>query len=350
MFLGPEVVSCMRVRTPFAPFALASLLAVSPQLRADGCTTQAVMSAATRISLATAAQTFSQKVGASDVDGIRSLTIPQYAQNFEGIRSAINTAAPHLKGAAFVVESVWLLDATGLKPAADGTLQDGQFFCSLNHSAQQVSFLIPSLPAGRYAFAVVDANNVASPWQLAFILQEVAGSWRLAGFFPRATTAGGHDGLWYWQAARDFAAKKQPWNAWIYYQQAVTLLRPVSFMSSSHLDALNEEMSRAAPPALSQGLSADMPLVLRTATGADLRITALGTDDSLNTSPVDLALHFKAEPLNDTAAARARNRAAALALLAAYPELRPNFHGVWVFAEVPGQPPFPSEEPMAGLH
>jgi hypothetical protein len=321
-------------------------------LRADGCTTQSAMPVTVRDGIASAALGLAQKVESAAVAQIRAQTIPQYATDFGGIESGIHTASPHLAGAKFSVESVWLLDASNLKASADGTPQDGQFFCTLNHSASQVSFLIPSLPAGRYAFALVDSIS-AAPWQMAFILQEIAGAWRLAGFFPRATTAGGHDGLWYWHAARDFAAKKQPMNAWVYFQQASALLRPVSFFSSTHLDQLNDEMTKAAPSALSQGISNDMPLALKGPNGADIRITSIGTDDSLATQPVDLAIHFKVEAALDATAGRARNREAALAFVHTYPEVRGAFHGVWILADATGQAgnsaPFASEEPMANL-
>ena len=37
------------------------------------------------------------------------------------------------------------------------------------------------------------------------------------------------------------------------------------------------------------------------------------------------------------------------ALLAAYPEMRKPFHGVWVYAESPGQKPFATEQAMADV-
>ena len=338
-------------RTPILLF-LILFASTARSLRADGCTTQSALPVTVRDGIASAALGLTQKIEASAIAQIRAQTIPQYATDFGGIESAVRTASPHLAGAKFSVESVWLLDASNLKPSADGTLQDGQFFCTLNRSAAQVSFLIPALPAGRYAFALVDAAS-ASPWQMAFILQEVAGAWRLAGFFPRATTAAGHDGLWYWRAAREFAGKKQSMNAWIYFQQASVLLRPVSFFSSNHLDQLNDEMAKAAPSALSQGISNDAPLALKGANGTDIRITSIGTDDSLGTQPVDLALHFKVDAALDATAGRARNRETAMAFLRAYPEVRDTFHGVWVFADVVNQTgnvaPFASEEPMSNL-
>ncbi len=46
---------------------------------------------------------------------------------------------------------------------------------------------------------------------------------------------------------------------------------------------------------------------------------------------------MKVDTLGDTAAERARSVAAMSALLAAYPELRKSFHGVWIFVDAPGQ-------------
>jgi len=337
-------------RSALASFVVVLLIAAAPRLRADGCTTQSELAVPVRDGIASAALGLAQKVQNGAMQQVRAQTIPQYANDFSGIETAVNTASPHLLGLQLSVESVWLLDATNLKAAADGTAQDGQFFCTLNRSAAQVNFLIPSLPAGRYAFALVDAPSTnGAGWQLAFVLQEIAGAWRLAGFFPRATAAAGHDGLWYWRGAREFVAKKEAMNSWIYFQQAATLLRPVSFLSSNHLDRLNDETSRAAPSALSQGISNEAPLALRGVNGSDVRITAIGTDDSLKTQPIDLALHFKAEGVLEPTQARARNREVAAAFVKAYPEVASVFHGVWVFAEVPNAAPFGSEHPMSNL-
>ena len=54
--------------------------------------------------------------------------------------------------------------------------------------------------------------------------------------------------------------------------------------------------------------------------------------------------------MGDAAAARKRKLDAMSALLAAYPELRKAFHGVWVFAEAPGQNPFATEQAMGEIH
>ena len=171
----------------------------------------------------------------------------------------------------------------------------------------------------------------------------------LAGFYPKALTAAGHDGLWYWTQARQMVKDKQPWNAWLYYQAAQTLLQPADFVMSTHLDKLRTEAATAAPPALSDGINLDAPLVVKSVGGTEYHFTGLAMDDSLAESSPDIAVHLRVDPLADQVAARKRNTDAAIALLAAYPELRKPFHGIRVYAEAPGQNPFTTEQPMSEI-
>ena len=172
----------------------------------------------------------------------------------------------------------------------------------------------------------------------------------MAGFYPKPLSAAGHDGLWYWTQARTLNAQKERWNAWLYYQQAESLLRPVNFVQSSHLEKLQAEASASAPPALSEGVSAEAPLVVKGANGAEYHFTSLGVDDSLEKDKIDVTAHLKVDQIGDPVTARKRNSDAMAALLAAYPEMRKSFHGVWIFAEVPGQNPFVTEQAMSEIH
>ena len=333
---------------PFLPLLLAVF---SMPLLAEPCITQSAMQPASRDSLVQAGNTLASMTAGNDADGIRAQTMPQYAQDFGGIRDVIRNAAPHLQGASFVPDTVWILDATSAKPGPDGSPQDVQFFCTLNRTAGETSFLIPALPAGRYGLVVMNTVGTAEPWQVAMLLrQSAAGTWQLGGLFPRATAAGGHDGLWYWRAARDFAAKKQVWNAFVYYTEAEQLLRPVTFVSSSHLELLQGERGKAAPPALSTGIGPAQQLVVA-AKGPEVRVTSLGAENSPGrTGGIDLLAHIAATDASaDPVAARARNAAAAKAIIAAYPELRGAFQGVWIVADLPGGATYISEEPMSSL-
>ncbi len=337
------------MRTLLAVLSMSLVLPVSAA--AETCVTQSQMQPAEREALVRAGMTFATLTAAGNTEGVRAQTMPQFAQDFGGIQDAIRGAAPHLKGATFTPASVWILDASTAKAGPDGTPQDAQFFCRLNGGAAETSFLIPALPAGRYALVVLDATGVPESWQVAMLLRQGApGTWQMGGLFPRATATDGHDGLWYWRTAREYAAKKQAWNAWVYYTEAEQLLRPVTFVSSSHLELLEGERSRSAPAALSAGIGTSQPLVIA-AKGAEVRVTSLGAEKSPNPAGgIDLLAHVTADQvLPDPAASRARNAAAARAILAAYPELRAAFKGVWIVAELPGGGTYISEEPMSTL-
>jgi hypothetical protein len=373
-----------------AAAAVVSLVGVC-QLRAESCTTQSQMKPAERDAIAASARALAALVQTGDAAGLREQTVPEYAKDFSGMASLVASTAPHLKGASLTVEQLYLLDATNLKTLADGTNQDAQFFCSLNKSPAEANFLIPSLPPGRYAFVMVAGEGTKAPWRLSLLLrQSAAGSaapaskdagWQLAGLYPKPLTAAGHDGLWYWTHARDLAKQRQLWAAYLYYQQAEALLQPAGFVTSTHFDTLHTEAAAATPPALSAGISPDVPLVVKGAGGAEFRFTALTTDDSLGADQLDVLVHLAPDPPLDAPGAGAaakpepkaeskaeskpevksakpaaplspteRNNAAMAALIAAYPELRGLFHGVWVFADLADGKQFITEQPMANIH
>jgi hypothetical protein len=316
---------------------------------AEVCTTQSQMTPADRDALAATGRSLATKVQADDVKGLQAATVAEYAKDFSGIGDVVGATAAKLKGGTIAVEQVYLLDGTQLKKNADGSAPDAQFFCSLNKSVAEVDFLIPGLLPGRYGFVMVNVESTA-PWQLSFLLRQDQGRWAMAGFYPKALTAAGHDGLWYWTQARAMVARKEHWNAWLYYQQAQSLLQPTGFVQSSHLEKLKSEQAAAAPPALSDGINPSAPLVVKGANGTEYRFIGLGVDDSLGASKIDVVAHLKVDSAADPAVAKKRNADAASALVAAYPELRKAFHGVWIFAETSGQNPYATEEAMGEIH
>ncbi|GAA3766503.1 hypothetical protein GCM10022270_28260 [Terriglobus aquaticus] len=324
------------------------LLGTAANVWAQQCTTQARMQPADRTALVQSATAIASEIQANQVDAVRQGTVPEIAQNFGGIANAIATVSPHLTGATFTPSTVWILDARG--SAGSTKPVDTQFFCNLNGGSQSAVFTFQALPPGRYGLVILDAPKAQPPYGLALLLrEESAGTWKLGGFFPRPTTAAGHDGVWYWKTARADAQRRQSWNAWLNYSEAERLLRPAAFVSSSHLDQLEEEQSKAAPTALSGGIGPSTPLVIKAKDGTEYRVTALAPDDTLGKERIDVAMHFVAEPIADPAAARARNQRAAEALLSAYPELRESVHGVWIYAEPENGAPFASEEPVSNL-
>jgi hypothetical protein len=329
---------------------LAAEMLMAAVASAEVCTTQSQMTAADRDALAAAARGLAAKVQTNDVSGLQAGTSAEYAKDFSGIGPVVGSTAAKVKGGTPVVEQVYLLDGTQLKRGADGSLPEAQFFCSLNKSMAEADFVISGLAPGRYGFVMVDVADVSSPWRLSFLLRQDQGQWAMAGFYPKPQTAAGHDGLWYWTQARTMTAQKERWNAWLYYQQAESLLRPVNFIQSTHLEKLKTEASAAAPPALSEGVSAEAPLVVKGPNGVEYHFTALGVDDSLAKEKIDIMAHLKVDQIGDPVAARKRNSDAMVALLTAYPEMRKPFHGVWIVADVPGQNPFATEQAMSEIH
>ncbi len=329
---------------------LATGLFVAAVASAEVCTTQSQMTATDRDALVTAARGLAEKVLANDVAGLQAATATEYAKDFSGIGPVVGSTSAKVKGGTPIVEQVYLLEGSQLKRGADGALPDAQFFCSLNKSVVEADFLIQGLAPGRYGFVMVDVRDLGSPWRLSFLLHQDAGRWGMAGFYPKPLSAAGHDGLWYWTQARSMTAQKEHWNAWLYYLQAQNLLVPVNFIQSTHLEKLKTEASAVAPPALSEGVSAEAPLVVKGPDGVEYHFIGLGVDDSLEKDKIDIMAHLKVDQLGDPVAARKRNTDAMVALLTAYPEMRKSFHGVWIVTQVPGQNPFATEQPMSEIH
>lgn len=323
-------------------------LAVSARA-AEVCTTQSQMKPGERESLAAAALTLTKAIQADDQAALKSKTIAEYQKDFTGVANVVSATAPMVRGAQPQVEQVYLLDASTLAKGANGANPDASFFCSLNQSQATAEFSIPQLPPGRYAFAMVRMEE-AAPWRLSFLMRQDDGKWDLAGLYPKALTAAGHDGVWYWKQARAFAAEKEQWNSWLYMQQAQTLLLPASFVSSTHLDKLQSELTADAPPAVASGLSTDAPLVVKGNDGAEYRFTSVSVDDSLGKDKVDVSAHLKVDAVGDPASARKRNVDAMTALVTAHPEFKQAFHGVWIFAEAPGASPYATELAMTEIH
>jgi hypothetical protein len=331
--------------------ALLAMAILAPgAVRAEVCMTQSQMTPADRDGLANAGRGLAVMVQSNDVAGLRTATVSEYAKDFSGIGNVVGGVAPKLKDGTIVVEQVYLLDGTLLKRGTDGSLPDAQFFCTLNKSMREADFLIPGLVPGKYGFVMLTVESATSPWRLSFLLRQDEGKWEMAGFYPRPMWAAGHDGLWYWREARAMAARDEHWNAWLYYQQADALLRPANFVQSTHLEKLKSEETAAAPPAASDGVSADAPLVVKGADGTEYRFTALGVDDSLGKDKIDVTARLKVDQPGDAAMAKKRNADAMSALVGAYPELRKAFHGVWILAETAGQTPFATEDAMADIH
>jgi hypothetical protein len=336
---------CGRLERRLAGAALAAAAIFAPCGHAEVCTTQAKMQPALRDGLADAAQALAAAVQANDTAKVRAATVAEYAKDFSGSEFLIRSTSSKIAGETLAVTSIYGLDATA-RPAGAGA--DAEFTCPLSGTTLEADFSIPALPPGNYGFAMVEATGGPQPWLLSFLLRQDGGAWKMAGFYPHARTAAGHDGKWYWTEAREATKAKQPWAAWLLYGEAYSLLRPANFLDSSHLDKLMGEQHNAAPPELSSGISKETPLVVKGLNGDEFHFTDLNTDRSDDGTRVNVVLHMRADTA-DAVAERVRNEAAAAAFVKAHPEVRKDFQGVWVYAETDGQSPFITQKKMTEI-
>ena len=206
---------------------------------------------------------------------------------------------------------------------------------------------IPQLPPGSYALTILHATGVESPQSLTFILARYSAAstqWKLAGAFIHPLLSAGHDGVWFWTQAREFAKKGQHWNAYFYYQTAISLLTPVYFLSSPNLDKLLKEQTAIAPSGLPTNTQ---PMLISGSGGQGFEVQDLHTDSSLG--GLDLVIGYGAKDVSDPVASRTWNVELMKAMLAQHPELREGFHGLWAFANAPNERPFANELPMAQI-
>jgi hypothetical protein len=330
----------LRARShPRFAFVITLLTLLAPgRIFAVSCTTQAQMAEADRANLVQAAKTLAAAVQSGNAAAVQALTIPKVKAQFDSIASTIEQTAPLLAGATVTIDALYGLDASDLK----SSVEDTQFFCGVPGSPLHVDFTIPQLPQGKYALVVVHATGVRQPQQMAFLLQK-NGDWQMAGFFVKPLLIAGHDSLWYWTRARAFDQKNQKWNAYFYYTTSAYLASPVDFLTSTNLEKLIQETGNARP----DGLPGAQPMVVAEG-NQTYSINDLHTDGSLG--GLDLVIRYAAPSVGDPVATRARNLEVMKATLAAHPELREGFHGLWVFAEAPPERPFGNELAMSDIH
>jgi hypothetical protein len=300
------------------------------------------MTEAQRSSLAASAKSLAALAQAGNTAALKTMTIPSVAERFDAIAAAVEAASPLIDRATLTVDSLYLLDSTDLKATEDET----QFFCG-GAESHEVVFTIPRIPPGSYALTVLHATGVDSPQSITFILARdspQAAQWKLAGAFLHPLTSAGHDGVWYWSQAREFAKKKQNWNAYFYYQTAASLLAPVYFLSSPNLDKLLKEQAAVAPPGLP---TSTQPMQVAGGAGEAFEIQDMHTDSSLG--GLDLVIEYAAKDVSDPVASRTRNVELMKAMLAQHPELREGFHGLWAYANAPNQQPFANELAMGQI-
>lgn len=304
---------------------------------AVSCTMQSQMKPADRSVYEQAARSLGSDIQAANVAAVRADTVAPVAAQFDSLANTIQQVSPKIQKATLTVDALYNLNAQDLGAGAE----QADFFCGQSGS-RVIAVTIPRLPPGNYVGAVLHATGVEQPQQLSLILQnDPAGSanWKLAGLFVRPLTVNGHDGVWFWTQAREFATKKQNWNAYFYYQQAAFLLNPADFFSSPNLEKLQKEMQTVKPAELPGQNSLTVNVG-----GQSLEITRLRTENFQG--GLDLVVDYKAKGVSDPVATRTQIVELMKAILAQHSELRTGFHGLWVYAYNNSGQPFAIELPM----
>ncbi len=297
--------------------SFAALLAITPTASGQSCFNGPDLDAVTRNAIESAARQYLDMSVHGDVAGLKAHAIAAIAADFSSIEQAVVTNKESLGAGQPTITGTYLLDASQAK----ATLPRADFYCGIYNSPDRIGFFIPNLPPGSYAIVMQRVNGKDSV-TLTLIMQEIAGTWKLAGYYPHLDSIGSQEGQWYLTKAREFKAKGQLYNAWFYYLTAWDLMAPVSFMSTPQLDKISDEMQLSRPNDLpSSGAPTNLTAGSRVFKVAE--ITPLPVGDHL-----DLRVRYVTPDAADSALAFQDNLAVTKAMLTKYPELRDAFDAI----------------------
>jgi hypothetical protein len=310
------------------------LLLSASSLFAETCLTAGEMENATRTALTAAGQRDFALVANGDAASLRQGAIPSLAADFSGIEATVKDNQPALAGSKGTLRPPILLEANGTAPVAHA-----EFFCGVFGSNGQTSdssvFYLNDLAPGKYGVVILDASSAKGPYTVSFVLQQEGSDWRLGGLYIKAGQSAGHDSAWFIARAKDFQAKGQTHNAWLYYVVARSLISPLPFMSTAATDKLYDDSQKLQPADFPDGgKTADLSGISANSGGsATYKLTALFPEVVGN--DLDLIVKYQAADISNTNQTYQSNVAVMKALLARYPELRDAFSAVVARAEGP---------------
>jgi hypothetical protein len=319
-----------------------ALLLMAGTVHAQTCLSAPDMEGSLRTALETAAQRYFEMSLRGDTAALRQNSIPFVAADFGGVEAAVKDNQAAFTGAHATVRPPFLLTATGPEP-----LPKAEFLCGVfgpsGQTSQSAVFVLNNLPAGKYGVAILDVSGGSEPRTLTLVLQEIGTEWKLAGYYARSPQMGGHDGAWYAQRARDFKAKSQLHNAWLYYREAIALSSPVDFMSTLASDKLYDEAEAAQPSDMpARGSTLDLSAGGKTYQCTEIFPLTVGSD-------LDVVVRYTSADISNTQKAFQENMLVIKALVAKFPELREGFAGVVARAVEPSGRDYGSMLPMKEL-
>ena len=297
-------------------------------VHAQTCQSATDMEPAVRTALETSAKRYFDVAARGDSGTLQQNSIAAVAANFSGIEAAVKENQAAFAGAHAAVRPPYVLTTEGTEPQEHAEFLCGVFGKS-GQTADSAVFLLHNLPLGKYAVAIIDAQGGQDARTLTMILQQMGMDWKLAGFYARPVKVNGHDGAWFAQRGRDFKAKGQNRNAWLYFREAIALSAPVDFMSTLVTDKLYDEMQTVLPSDLPMnGTTVDLSSGVKTYHLTEIFPLAVGND-------LDVVAKYQAADVSNTAQTYQENVAVTKALLAKFPEFREAFSGVIVRAVEP---------------
>ena len=317
---------------------VAVLLSTGPVL-AQTCMSAADMEPSARTGLEAAAKRFFEMSARGDVAALKQNSIPSLAASFAGVESALKDNQAALTPASASVRPPFLLNAEGSGPLAHAEFLCG-VFGKFGQTASSAVFVLTNLPPGQYAVTILDVSGGKKLLTLTLVLQQLGAEWKLAGYYARSQQACGHDFAWFAQQAREFRAKSQNHNAWLYYREAIALASPVDFMSTQATDKLYDEVQSIQPADMpSDGNALDL-----SAGGKIYRWTAifsLPVGDDL-----DVVVKYSAADISNTQKTFEENMQVIKAVVTKFPELKAAFAGVVARAVAPSGDDYGSLLPM----
>ena len=305
------------------------LIVLSPvRAPAQSCETSDEMDGATRTAITNSGQSYFEMAAKGDTTSLQKNAIPSMASSFSEIQAIIKDHQGDLAGAQPNVKSVFLLDATGSAP-----IPHAEFFCGVfgknGQTANSAAFYLSDLPPAKYAAVLIDATSAQGMTMFTEILQQVGTDWKLGGLYIKAAQIAGHNSQWFLDRAREYKAKGQMHNAWFYYEEARSLISPLSFMSTLATDNLYDESNKVRPADLpGGGKTADLVAGTTTYKLTQVFPRAVGND-------LDLTVKYQVADASNSNQAYADNMAVVKALVDKYPELRDAFASVELLAVDP---------------
>ena len=309
-----EAVRAVWLALAVAGFSASGAVAQNCQLSSD-------LDDATRTAITATAQRYFEMAAKGDAASLRQNAIASLASDFTSVETTVKDRQQELSGMQATVKSTFLLEAEGTAP-----LPHAEFFCGVFGKSGQTSssavFYLDNLPPGKYAVIVMDAASAKSRVSFSLILQQEGTDWKIGGLYIKSAQIAGHNSEWFVARAREYKAKGQLHDAWLFYLQARTLISPLPFMSTSATDKLYDE-SQAAQPAdvPAAGKTADL-----TAGAVAYKLTAMFPEAVGN--DLDLIVKYQAADASNTNQAYQSNVAVIKALVAKWPEIKDAFAAV----------------------